>query len=355
MDRSNTVVGIQYLRGLAALFVAIDHCSGMMAFPEYFGATPSDRLAYGYIGVPIFFVISGFIISVVSLREDLTSRVSAIEFVRKRVLRIVPFMWLCIILYAAIRFVGTGQGFEKETWKAFVLWPLGELRPNVLWTLRHEALFYTLFGLTVLSSWGRLPWLIAWFLSPAAVWGLDQLFPAWTSGMSEPLIEIIRLVFNPVNAQFGAGFALGSVYLKGSTLVRPRLNVGAFGVLLAASTMFAVAAALRLDKVGFEYLAVGVLATVLVWFALHAKPQPKSALARFLSMLGDASYSIYLVHNLTLLVGLTLITKLAPGVNLWAAEGTLVVAAVASGVAMHFAVERPLLKLLQRKAGDALR
>ena len=60
------VVGIQLLRGLAALLVILAHANLMMRYPRYFGVSPFDIKDAGIFGVTIFFVISGFIIAIVS-------------------------------------------------------------------------------------------------------------------------------------------------------------------------------------------------------------------------------------------------------------------------------------------------
>ena len=61
-------VGIQYLRGFAALLVVLDHASGMTALPKYFGTTAFDGFFdWGFAGVDLFFSISGFIIALVTL------------------------------------------------------------------------------------------------------------------------------------------------------------------------------------------------------------------------------------------------------------------------------------------------
>ena len=69
-----TLDGIQYLRGFAALAVVLDHATGMASSAEYFGGSPSSFLSAGWIGVPVFFVISGFIITIVSLDANLSAK-----------------------------------------------------------------------------------------------------------------------------------------------------------------------------------------------------------------------------------------------------------------------------------------
>src|SRR4051812_24121667 len=96
--RPGDVVGVQYLRGIAALAVVIDHAAGMTASQKYFGRDVLEgALSYGAIGVDIFFMISGFIITIISLgKENLEPTVSMRDFFVRRFIRIVPLMWTAI-------------------------------------------------------------------------------------------------------------------------------------------------------------------------------------------------------------------------------------------------------------------
>lgn len=74
MQQKREIEGIQYLRGIAACAVVIDHAAGMTALPKYFGdAVWGGFLQRGYIGVDLFFMISGFIICIVSLERTMLS------------------------------------------------------------------------------------------------------------------------------------------------------------------------------------------------------------------------------------------------------------------------------------------
>lgn len=76
---------IQGLRALAVGAVVIEH-----AFPH--------ALSGGYVGVDIFFVISGFLISSIISRDIENSNFSIVEFYRRRLKRIAPALFLLLFL-----------------------------------------------------------------------------------------------------------------------------------------------------------------------------------------------------------------------------------------------------------------
>ncbi|HTO29508.1 MAG TPA: hypothetical protein VL017_13020, partial [Devosia sp.] len=59
MTNSNKdIEGLQYLRGFAACAVVLDHAAAITSEPEYYGGTAHPFLLAGWVGVPIFFVIT---------------------------------------------------------------------------------------------------------------------------------------------------------------------------------------------------------------------------------------------------------------------------------------------------------
>ena len=79
---------IDGLRGVAVILVVLFHL-----FPEIF--------PFGYVGVDIFFVISGYLITKIIIKQILEKRFNFLEFYRNRVSRIFPAM-LVVILFSLI-------------------------------------------------------------------------------------------------------------------------------------------------------------------------------------------------------------------------------------------------------------
>lgn len=331
------IVGIQYVRAIAACLVVVTHASGILGLPTMFDVNLFDGLLHkGAVGVDLFFVVSGFIITIVSLHKgNLAPRLNLFNYCAKRFTRIIPFLWVCVIAYAVFRFIGTGKYEPGPYLSALFLWPLGEVRPPVVWTLRHEALFYIVFALSFLGKKRRSYLLLLWCLSPL----MSPLFFDGTGVEPGLMQELGQFLFNPSNLTFGCGVLLGLAYQITGGLG----HKAGFSPLISASLMFAGCVMLFFAFDGFGSARVNLLASLVVFVSLWI-PASSSKIARVGHVLGDASYSIYLTHNLVILIGGSAwITFLGPKFHT-AALVLLPLAAVFCGVLIHYWVERPIVR-----------
>ncbi|MCP3391791.1 acyltransferase [Bradyrhizobium sp. CCGB12] len=332
------ITGIQYLRGIAASLVVLDHAASIMELPEFLGPGRfAAHLQYGWIGVDIFFVISGFIIAVTSLqRASLESRLSVYVFALKRFVRIVPFLWFAVGLYASARFLGRGAFEAGPYLNAMFLWPFGEVRPNVVWTLRHEALFYLVFALSFLIV--RLPVLIGlWCVAP-----IFWLFARESLGPLGDDYRVLNFLLNPVNVEFGIGLLIGVLSLQKGNL-NPLQSLPLPALLSLILVEFTVADLFGLSAGGGAgALILGPLSGLVLIVALNMK-RPTSIIERAFDLLGSASYSIYLMSNIAILgfysVVLRYLSWLPPLLSLLLAFAF----AIAFGLLVHLFVERRLL------------
>ena len=147
-------------------------------FPSQSVLNPTTYLAFGWLGVPLFFILSGYLLGSKVMSTPLT-RGFLFTFWRRRFLRIYPAVWLHLaVLLVAAPFV-TGL-VEPAMWDAlgwqFALWinmPPNMQAPisNVMWTLPIELSFYVLLPfIGVLSR--RIPWvmLLAIALAITLLW-----------------------------------------------------------------------------------------------------------------------------------------------------------------------------------------
>ncbi len=338
--------GIQIVRGLSAVLVVIAHANLMMAHGQFYGQSPYNITYAGQFGVTLFFIISGFIIVYTSLSHDLTPRIGRVEFARRRWVRIVPFLWLMVVAYNLMSLVGTHQVEWLRFGRALAVWPVGELKPNIVWSLRHEFLFYALFALTVMGA-RRRTWLLAlWFVAPLALWPVLYAFGFTLSVTPDWPTELMSVVllgaWTGANLQFGVGFVLGVLALRSHALVKPRRFA-------MVATVIAVAAAAVI--VELAALPIGLMRSVVwtvcaappVWLSLMVGARQQGMLGRLGVLLGDASFAIYLTHNTVILLLFNAskhLHRLPPPI---AFHTGLTVIALAAGMIVHRLVERPLI------------
>ena len=335
------LVGLQYLRGIAALMVVLDHGSGMIALPHYLGREPfGGLLKTGRVGVDLFFCISGFIIVYASLHADGTPRHGIAEYARRRFARIVPFLWFAVLLYAALKYVGRGPGDFVPYLRALALFPIGDLEPNVVWTLRHEMLFYAVFAVAFLASprmrrYVGIPFLAIWLTGPiaSAAAGLGGAGAGW---------ELARFLLNPVNLLFGMGMAAAFLFFRvgrhGFSPFWQRTLL--IGLLVGLMPMAGI---LHYDRLAIGPILLIGLASSFSIFLAALVAHGGGMTARLGKLLGDASYSVYLTHTLFISIMLSVATRYAPGMSPEALLAILFIVATLGGVALRILVEKPLV------------
>ncbi len=148
------------LRGIAATAVLLFHwyqffpAAADVVRPERFSGTlldPTAYLGFGWLGVPLFFVLSGYLLGGQVTQVELTGAFFK-RFWLRRFLRIYPAVWAELVILLVLGTVITGliskQGMET-LWMQFLLWvnlpPLMAQPINgVWWTLPVELGFYAL-------------------------------------------------------------------------------------------------------------------------------------------------------------------------------------------------------------------
>lgn len=280
---------IQILRAVAALMVVVHHVSdalkrdGLNWFVHSLGSL--DQV--GAAGVDLFFVISGFIMVHVGGSGFQGTR-EAIGFLRRRFLRIYPAYW--IVTGVAISIWAAGVGFRSQQVdvvylvKSLLCFPMFR-HPLVDqgWTLSFELYFYVLFalGMFLLKSPGR-------FVITAGAW----FFLSWLAGQATGIALITRFLGNPMLFEFLAGAVVGILHRRGRIPTRPLLGAVA---LVLAIVVLGTGAAMGVDWRWRTVVWGGPATLVLV--ASLSLPQVRGDRGNPLLVMGDASYSIYLVHG----------------------------------------------------------
>jgi len=140
--------GLQVARAVAALSVAYFHSYiALRAFPESAQIPIGPLKDWGYLGVNLFFAISGYVICLVASKPTF----SPASFAIKRVFRLFPMYWVAM---ATIAFMITIGKYRPEPLGHFLysmtlLPQSGPSAYDVSWTLERELVFYALATVTV--------------------------------------------------------------------------------------------------------------------------------------------------------------------------------------------------------------
>jgi exopolysaccharide production protein ExoZ len=318
---------LQALRFWAAFAVLLYHAYNMtFHITGRFGVLGVDAALFGRVGVDVFFVLSGVIITLTS--PGLT--VGA--FAARRARRILP-LYLPLTAFYLVAGAIAGVVGWREAVTSLTLWPvldrMAEPAVPVAWTLCFEALFYAAAALVI------------W--RPKAVWVLLALFATALCLRSSPLL---RFVGNPIILEFLMGVALARMpRWRGAVWLIP---VGLAATWFLGPTVYPsvlnVPDFLNGEMAWRRVLALGVPAALVVWGTLQIEAREGAQ-----TRLGDASYALYLVHLpvVTVLVAaLCRIRGLPPDVIVLTAAA----AAVALAWRVHELFEKPLLAWARRPA-----
>ncbi|HHW4679793.1 MAG TPA: acyltransferase family protein [Xylella sp.] len=341
---------IQLLRGIAAVLVVLCHVVHAEVVHGRGKAILSESLAqFGYAGVDLFFVISGFVMTTV-IAGKYGSGANAARFLIRRGMRILPLYWLFTTAIIVLMYVRPGtidsSYQERSILASYLLWPQSALpHLQVGWTLSYEAFFYlTMTSAIAFVQEQRVPlFFVAW---------ATILLVLQTVTNTSPWGHIIT---SPMGWEFIAG-ALVGIYWR-------RLPAHCAGVCLWLGIVgfFGAAVVLQALRIFSEFallrtLVFGIPSVLMVLGTVRAESAGKLSSSKWLNWLGDASYSIYLSHLLVL----TLLSRLwsVSGLNqqVWQHIGfifTTIIACCIAGWLSYRFIERPLLsigdRLLPRK------
>ena len=344
---------VQALRGIACLFVVVYH---LEVWDAAFGANTLILhwfQWFGFAGVDLFFVLSGFVIA--STNRDNLGRPAALgRYLRRRFWRIYPTYWAAMLVSAAIAEAVLGKHhFDSTSLTAWPWWlslaPGGPANSVVdqSWTLIFEVMFYLAFGILLLvpRPLGRIL-LCSW---GAAVAVAVTQRPALEDPLgAHPL--------NPFVLEFLGGCLIAGMAERGwRGWWRPALGLGiayaVVAVLLAATASDPGPYGIVVTK--YRVAMFGPSAVLILYGFVAAEGVFPRRVPGWLLWIGDASYSLYLSHWSVLLVavavGLHLPHTRGPHL-LWLA-GTMA-ATIAVGLLFHAVVEKRLLGLSGRPRAE---
>ncbi len=340
------------LRAIAVTLVVLFHAGATSGLPGLFPG--------GFIGVSVFFTISGFLVTSILLRESRAG--GSVDFGRfwaRRVKRLWPAS-LTVVTLAVVLASAYWSGMQPSDAIAgvfgytnwHVIWSgedqllrtiVGPLGPY--WSLAIEEQFYVLLTVAFLVCLRTRRPVRSLAIVVGAGWLGSLLAQLLITGPQ------YRLEFSTVTrgSEILAGCGLAVLlHVRPGTAERFRHPAGVIGP-VALAIVIVIAATNDYDPPWLlhgGYSALSLVSSALV-LSLLVPGRLTTALAwRPLAAIGVASYSIYLVHWPMILI----LTEDRVGLDEWALVAVKCIAAGAAATVLHLAVEQPL-----RRAGASNR
>ncbi len=364
--RSPRLPGLDLLRAAAIAWVMLYHLAvlGLIASTTWL-------VRFGWMGVDLFFVLSGFLIAGQLLRPWARGETPSLRrFFARRLLRTLPAYWVVLAIYLLVPVL-------RETPHLQPVWVFLSFTQNLVlghqpnafshaWSLSVEEQFYLALPLVLLALWVR-PSARAAILAMLAVLvgGMCLRAWLWTHQVVGPDGQIhdmryMRLIYYPTWSRLDgllAGVAAAAIKLFRPRLwdkvtARPNLllALGALTVIASSWLFGGQIAGFWGATFGYPLLALGLGAMVM------GASAPESIIGRRAipgaGWVAAASYSLYLSHKM---VFHAVSAGLAPIPADWKPLAPVLAVALAApaGVALHLLVERPFLKLRDRLSGPS--
>lgn len=319
------VVGIDTVRFLAAVLVLLFHfgfwvgfmdgtharqaSQGLIAYPELFPWTK-----YGWVGVQIFFVISGFVIAYSA------EKASAYRFFVSRAVRLLPAALICAtITLAALLLVNampTGE-LLAAYFRSIAFWPKGPWIDDSYWTLAIEVAFYALVMFLLLIN--RFRWITRLAIAIGLLGILFNLV-IWLGHDMESIRQLKeKRVPELLLLHHGSFFALG-IFLWLHLLKRPDPgNLPWLGIFTLGGCIQIMAVVTSLNYQGaglipFVPVLIWLAALAVIYFSIRFNARIFSAMPEWVLVatrrIGLMTYPLYLIHQNAMLAAMGGLAKL---------------------------------------------
>lgn len=347
VHRVPTYSHLNAVRAILALSVLLYHLSGTIALSKYFGVDTYARVfGFGGARVPFFFVLSGFILTLVYIR-DVGQPHKSLPFLWRRFMRLYPTYWIILLLVMApaLLFPALREAIPSDPvaiLKMLALVPHYEGAGQatgapvivVAWTLHYEIVFCLV--------------LAAWITSRALGLVLSGALVVNALGCgSGDCVGYRHFLAGDSMAYFACG-AAAAWLVKQLPAMR---HAEAIAWLAVACYLFIAVTARggsEFDWLPDKNLFFVVLACVVLICLVNAQAaQAPRVSSAFVKLLSDSSYAMYLMH----FPMVSLVCKAVLHAGLRGAAGAAVaflstlLICIGSAMVFHLVIERRLLAL----------
>ncbi|WP_266156555.1 acyltransferase family protein [Dyella silvatica] len=361
--------GLDLLRAIAIVWVMLFHSYIVGGIGERFAMLQN----YGWMGVDLFFVLSGYLIGSQLLKPlSRGEPLSFTDFYLRRAFRVLPVLWLMLALYFMWPACREAAGIQP-------LWQFLTFTLNFLIDYQHNKAFSHLWSLCVEEHFYLLfPWL-AWWLTrrpstarfiaicvALVITGMALRGYVWQYSMAPVRdlddgrfgLRFVEGIYYPTYTRLDG--LLAGVVLATIKAYRPllwahlqananRLMLGGLAVVAAAIWLFQDRTGFWPSVLGYPLLSTGL--ALLVAAASSAQGLLGTVRVPGAGWIALISYSLYLSHKIVFhLVESTFAASLEGHGAL--AFATYAVATLSVGSLLYLVLERPFLRLRERFSGS---
>lgn len=324
---NNRYLELDALRGIAALMVVFFHYS--VRYGQIYGYPVEPFFAFdvGLYGVQLFFIISGFVISL-----TLENTANAVDFVISRFSRLYPAYWVAVILTFSVVYLFSLPGREVDIETAAInmtmiqTWFMRSNVDGVYWTLTVELGFYLIMlFLFAIKAIHRINIISFFWLLAIIAYGFLEKNGIYSFHWAIKLLLLLN---------HGALFIAGIMFYR---IMQGGKFLEYFILLLCLATEYYLH-----DKVAF---LVGIYFLV---FLLFSKNLLRFLAIKPLVFLGTISYSLYLTHQN---IGYVIINGLRKldALNSFNVIVVPLIASILLATLMQRYIEKPSLVLVRSK------
>jgi peptidoglycan/LPS O-acetylase OafA/YrhL len=353
------LAGVDLLRLVAVLLVLGRH---MVLPPESWSTASRGFFSTwqrgGWVGVDLFFVVSGFLVSGLLFTEFKSrGRMTLVRFYTRRGWKIYPpfFVLMAITIIAAW---WSGRAIPRPQLAAELLF-LQSYLPGVwthTWSLAVEEHFYLLLPLALI---------LIHTLNKRSAMPLEPVFrlAVWIAVVTLGA-RIVHWYFNPsytyLTHHFASHLRLDSLFCGVAISYAYHFHAAEFEslkrwrwpMLVGGCLLLSPAFVFKLETTPFLFtlgFTLFYVASGMILVAVLLSDVPRNRVVRFAAAVGACSYSIYLWHLYVASTGVRLVERaLGAPMGFWAATATYMLGALAVGAFMARAVEFPALRLRDR-------
>ena len=337
---------IDLLRFLAAFYVLLYHycfrgySKDNFSIVEY--ASLEDFSKYGYLGVDLFFIISGFVILMTALNSD------PIKFSISRFSRLYPAYWFCLILTTSVIVLSNSEKFQVSTFQfltnltmfnGFFQIPYVD---GVYWSLLVELKFYILIGIVLIFKSIKHIKIISLFLLGIAI--LQLLFPFKDAPFALQILYF--MTFPRWASYFIAGMFFFLTYKNGKKWQYTAIIL----MCCLVSIKYALLKADYMNNVYPHHFSYPVVITFIIAFYLLfylISIEKLSVLnQKYFLTVGGLTYPLYLIHQN---IGYIILNYFGTTVNKWLLLLALISLMIVLSYVINNYIEKPLGNYFREK------